>query len=133
MAGSNSPIEKIAEVARDSTDLEKGANAINNIGRNNRQSINPVGSVANKNNLTIRSIAFSSVAEAGIPISKKGKVLLDAIPWYDHRTQTIRNNLSIGNCFFSKTSMSLLPTFPVAPTIAIFILIFDSYLLFITR
>ena len=49
---------------------------------------------ANKNNLTIRSIAFSSVAEAGIPINNKGKILLDAIPWYDHRTQTIRNDLS---------------------------------------
>lgn len=49
---------------------------------------------ANKNNLIIKSIAFSSVAEAGIPISKNGNVLLDAIPWYDQRTETIRNNLS---------------------------------------
>jgi len=49
---------------------------------------------ANNNNLIIKSIAFSSVAEAGIPINNKGKVLLDAIPWYDHRTQSIRNDLS---------------------------------------
>ena len=47
-----------------------------------------------KNNLIIKSIAFSSVAEAGIPISKNGNALLDAIPWYDQRTETIRNNLS---------------------------------------
>ena len=32
ISGSNSPIEKIAEVARNSTDLEKGANAIDKIG-----------------------------------------------------------------------------------------------------
>lgn len=32
ISGSNSPIEKIAEVARNSTDLEKGADAINKIG-----------------------------------------------------------------------------------------------------
>ena len=33
----------------------------------------------------------------------------------------IKNNSSIGNCFFSKTPKSFLPTFPVAPIIAIFI------------
>tara|TARA_B110001454_G_scaffold209225_1_gene222511 strand:+ start:84 stop:1592 length:1509 start_codon:yes stop_codon:yes gene_type:complete len=56
--------------------------------------IRKVSLFAKKNNLTIKSIAFSSVAEAGIPIDKKGHALLGAIPWYDHRTQIIKNNLS---------------------------------------
>ena len=37
--------------------------------------------------------------------------------------EAIRNNSSIGNFFFSNTSRSFLPTLPVAPTIAIFMMI----------
>ena len=42
---------------------------------------------ANKNNLNIKSISFSSVGESGIPIDINGNILLDCIPWYDQRTK----------------------------------------------
>ena len=48
---------------------------------------------ANKNNLSIKSISFSSVGESGIPIDIKGNILLDCIPWYDQRTEIIKDKL----------------------------------------
>ncbi len=48
---------------------------------------------AKKNNYLIKAIAFSSVGEAGVPIDKKQNKLLDIIPWYDQRTQGIRDKL----------------------------------------
>ena len=48
---------------------------------------------ANNNNLKIKSIAFSSVGESGIPIDINGNDLMDCIPWYDQRTKIIKDNL----------------------------------------
>jgi len=48
---------------------------------------------SNDNNYLIKGIAFSSVGEAGVPIDKNLKDLLDIIPWYDQRTNPIRNNI----------------------------------------
>ena len=43
-------------------------------------------------NFIIKGISISSVGEAGIPIDKNYKPLIDIIPWYDQRTEIIRNN-----------------------------------------
>ena len=48
---------------------------------------------SNDNNYLIKGIAFSSVGEAGVPIDKNLKELLDIIPWYDQRTKSIRDNI----------------------------------------
>ena len=48
---------------------------------------------ANKNNLNIKSISFSSVGESGIPIDINGNILLDCIPWYDQRTKITKDKL----------------------------------------
>ena len=48
---------------------------------------------SNENNYLIKGIAFSSVGEAGVPIDKNLKELLDIIPWYDQRTKSIRDNI----------------------------------------
>ena len=45
-----------------------------------------------QNQYEITSLAISSVGESGIPIDKNSKILLDAIPWYDQRTESIRDN-----------------------------------------
>jgi len=45
-----------------------------------------------QNKYEITSLAISSVGESGIPIGKNNKILLDAIPWYDQRTESIRDN-----------------------------------------
>lgn len=45
-----------------------------------------------KKNFNIKGISISSVGEAGIPIDKNYKPLIDIIPWYDQRTEIIRNN-----------------------------------------
>ncbi len=44
------------------------------------------------NNLLIKAISISSVGEAGIPIDNNLNPLIDIIPWYDQRTEQIRNN-----------------------------------------
>ena len=41
----------------------------------------------------IRSIACSSVGEAGIPIDKNGKILFDSIIWYDPITNNLKDQL----------------------------------------
>ena len=43
-------------------------------------------------NLVVKGITISSVGEAGIPIDKDCKALIDIIPWYDQRTENVRNN-----------------------------------------
>ena len=48
---------------------------------------------SNDNNYLIKGIAFSSVGEAGVPIDKNLNELLDIIPWYDQRTNSIRDNI----------------------------------------
>ena len=48
---------------------------------------------ANNNNLRIKSISFSSIGESGIPIDINGNILMDCIPWYDQRTEIIKNKL----------------------------------------
>ena len=48
---------------------------------------------SNDNNYLIKGIALSSVGEAGVPIDKNLKELLDIIPWYDQRTKSIRDNI----------------------------------------
>ena len=48
---------------------------------------------SNDNNYLIKGITFSSVGEAGVPIDKNLKELLDIIPWYDQRTKSIRDNI----------------------------------------
>ncbi len=42
--------------------------------------------------LVIRGISISSIGEAGIPVDKNLKALIDIIPWYDQRTENIKNN-----------------------------------------
>ena len=42
--------------------------------------------------LLIKSISISSVGEAGVPVDNNLKALIDIIPWYDQRTENIRNN-----------------------------------------
>ncbi len=46
---------------------------------------------SNDNNLIIKGICISSVGEAGVPIDKNCNPLIDIIPWYDQRTESIRN------------------------------------------
>ncbi len=46
---------------------------------------------AKKNNLVIKGLSISSVGEAGVPIDKNLNPLMDIIPWYDQRTETIRD------------------------------------------
>ena len=48
--------------------------------------------------LLIKSISISSVGEAGVPVDNNLKALIDIIPWYDQRTENIRNN------FFKKNN-----------------------------
>ena len=47
---------------------------------------------AKNSRFIIKGISISSVGEAGIPIDKNYKALIDIIPWYDQRTEIIRNN-----------------------------------------
>ncbi len=46
-----------------------------------------------KYNFLIKGISISSVGEAGVPVDKNLKSLMDIIPWYDQRTESIRNKL----------------------------------------
>ncbi len=48
---------------------------------------------SNDNNYLIKGIAFSSIGEAGVPIDKNLRELLNIIPWYDQRTKSIRDNI----------------------------------------
>ena len=47
---------------------------------------------SNKEKIIIKGISISSVGEAGVPIDKNNRALMDIIPWYDQRTEKIRNN-----------------------------------------
>ena len=48
---------------------------------------------AYKKNYFVRGISVSSVGEAGVPIDKNLNPLMDIIPWYDQRTEIIRDKL----------------------------------------
>ncbi len=50
-----------------------------------------------KEKFIIKGLSISSVGEAGIPIDKKNRALIDIIPWFDQRTEKIRNNIGIKN------------------------------------
>ena len=55
--------------------------------------LNKTFKFSKKNNYCIKGICISSVGEAGVPIDKNLNSLMDIIPWYDQRTEIIRNKL----------------------------------------
>ena len=64
---------------------------------------------SNKNDLIINAISFSSVGEAGVIIDKNKKPLMDIIPWYDQRTNIIRNEYlkkNKNNYIYNNTGMN---------------------------
>ena len=48
---------------------------------------------SNEKELIIKGLSISSVGEAGIPIDKNNKALMDIIPWYDQRTELIKKKI----------------------------------------
>ena len=62
-----------------------------------------------KQKLIVKGIAFSSVGEAGVPIDKNKKALMDIIPWYDQRTEIIRDKFLKkinSNAIFKNTGLN---------------------------
>ncbi len=63
----------------------------------------------NNNNLLLKGLSISSVGEAGVPIDKSNQALMDIIPWYDQRTESIRNkyiNKKINKKIYNYTGLN---------------------------